>query len=57
MKSDNEEVAANLCLKYGLRLGYDQRAKGWALTTFLRQAWGSTPENSQVKCQSLKLES
>jgi hypothetical protein len=28
MKSDNEEVAASLCLKYGLRLGDDQRAPG-----------------------------
>jgi len=26
MKSDNEEVAASLCLKYGLRLGDGQRA-------------------------------
>jgi len=26
MKSDNEEVAASLCLKYDLRLGDDQRA-------------------------------
>jgi hypothetical protein len=27
MKSDNEEVAASLCLKYGLRLGDGQRVK------------------------------
>jgi len=26
MKSGNEEVAASLCLKYGLRLGDGQRA-------------------------------
>lgn len=44
MKSDNEEVAASLCLKYGLRLGDGQRVKGWVLTTFLREAWGSTKE-------------
>jgi len=42
MKSDNEEAAASLCLKYGLRLGDGQCAKGWALTTFRREAWGST---------------
>jgi hypothetical protein len=46
MKSGNEEVAVSLCLKYGLRLGDSQRAlKGWALTTFLRQAWGSTKDD------------
>jgi hypothetical protein len=47
MKSDNEEVAASLCLKYGLRLADGQCAKGWALTTFLREAWGSTKEETQ----------
>jgi len=26
MKSDNEEAAASLCLKYGLRLGDGQRS-------------------------------